>query len=145
MKSDTRKPKASPLGRRLLVIANEAAESEPLLRAVSAHVAGSDTGRVLVVAPAANRTLRRSDVARTAVARRLQGCIALLAQAGIDAEGMIGDADPVQAIEDALRIFAADRLILALLPRERSAAADVAERARARFALPTTQLIVDAA
>jgi hypothetical protein len=145
MRDHTRKPKGNPLGRRLLVIANEAAESEPLLRAVSVHVAGPRTGRVLVVAPAANRTLRQSDVARTAVVRRLQACIALLAQAGIDAEGMIGDADPVQAIEDVLRIFPADRLILALLPRERSAAADVAERARARFALPTTQLVVDVA
>lgn len=113
--------------------------------------ADAATSRVLVVAPALNSRLRHwfsdSDRARTAAVRRLQACIVSLAHAGLDAEGMIGDADPLQALEDALRIFPADRLIVATLPQERSnwLARDVAERGRRRFGLPTTHLVVEPA
>jgi hypothetical protein len=139
-----------PRGRRLLVLANAAAPSGGLLAAVRAQAADTATSRVLVVAPALNSRVRHwfsdSDRARTAAVRRLQACIVALARAGLSAEGMIGDADPLQALEDALRIFPADRLIVATLPQERSnwLARDVAERAR-RFGLPTTHLVVEPA
>jgi hypothetical protein len=151
MRDDSEWPSGMPpSGRRLLVIADGAATSERLRNAVGAHVAEAPAGRVLVVAPAGNSRLRHerpaSDSARSAAVRRLQACIDRLAEDGIEAEGMIGDANPVQAIDDALRIFPADRVIVAMLPQERSApgGADVAEQARARFELPTTQLFVDA-
>ena len=58
--------------------------------------------------------------------------------AGIDASGEIGDGDPLQAIEDALRTFAPDELVISTHPEGRShwLERDVVSGARERFALP---------
>ena len=40
--------------------------------------------------------------------------------AGIEARGEIGDGDPLQAIEDALRTFAPDELVISTHPEGRS-------------------------
>ena len=54
-------------------------------------------------------------------------------------EGRVGDADPLQAIADALPTFPADEIVISA-GRERSAehVADLVSRARERFALPTS-------
>ena len=62
----------------------------------------------------------------------------------VDSE--VGDTDPVQAIEDALRTFPADELLLVTRPDddagwlEEGAAAEAFER----FSLPVTHLVVGA-
>ena len=55
--------------------------------------------------------------------------------AGIDARGEVGDGDPLQAIEDALRTFAPDELVISTHPEGRSNWLErgVVERARERF------------
>jgi GABA permease len=65
--------------------------------------------------------------------------------AGLEAEGEIGDGDPLQAIEDALRTFQPDELIVSTHPLGRSHWLErgVVEAARERFALPLTHVIVD--
>jgi GABA permease len=65
--------------------------------------------------------------------------------AGLDAGGEIGDGDPVQAIEDALRTFRPDELIVSTHPPGRSLWLEraVIERARERFDLPLTHVVVD--
>ena len=65
--------------------------------------------------------------------------------AGVDATGEIGDADPMQAIEDALRTFRPDELVVSTLPRGRSRWLErgVVEQARERFDLPLTHVVVE--
>jgi hypothetical protein len=61
-------------------------------------------------------------------------------------EARVGDTDPVQAIEDALREFPADELIVVTPPGEDAGwlEKDAAEEAFARFNLPITHLVVEA-
>jgi hypothetical protein len=71
---------------------------------------------VLVLAPATNNPLAEwlSDVeeARFDAQRRLALSLGTLAAAGLEARGSVGDPDPVQAVEDELRTFAASELVL---------------------------------
>src|SRR5262249_12265546 len=75
---------------------------------------GLPNGDVLVVAPALNSRLRHwlSDdgVARGRASDRVASFVAGLERRGVRAEGRVGDADPMQAIADALAIFPADEI-----------------------------------
>jgi hypothetical protein len=64
---------------------------------------------------------------------------------GLDATGEIGDGDPVQAIEDAVRTFQPDELIVSTHPAGRSHWLErgVVEKARELFELPVTHVVVD--
>ena len=64
---------------------------------------------------------------------------------GIPAQGDIGDGDPVQAMEDALRLFPANEVIISTHPYGRSnwLERNVIERARERFPVPITHVVVD--
>jgi hypothetical protein len=137
-------------GRRILVISNETVTGTVLHQAIRFR-AHNVSGEVLVVAPALNSRLRHwmSDVdgARRAAEARLEACLRRLAAAGIHARGEIGDGDPLQAIADALSVFAADEIVIATHPEERShwLAHDLVGRARARFAPPVLHIVVDVA
>jgi hypothetical protein len=63
---------------------------------------------------------------------------------GVDVESRVGDSDPVKAIEDALRTFSADELIVVTLPDEDATWLEKgsAETALKRFSLPVTHLVV---
>ena len=65
--------------------------------------------------------------------------------AGLDATGEIGDGDPLQAVEDAMRTFRPDELVVSTHPPGRSHWLErgVVERAEERFALPLTHVVVD--
>jgi hypothetical protein len=70
--------------------------------------------------------------------------IASLAAAGIDARGQVGDADLLQAIEDALRSFPADRVLLVTEDRVRDRGdSRAAAELRRRLDLPLTQLAAE--
>ena len=111
-----------PRTRRILVIANETLGGAALHEAVTASA--RDGGKVLVVTPALNERLRHwlsdSDEARRRASERLLACLAALESADVDAEGMIGDADPQQAALDALALFPADEIVVATHPEGRS-------------------------
>ena len=64
---------------------------------------------------------------------------------GFDADGDIGDDDPVQAMEDALRRFPADEVIISTHPPGRSnwLERDVVERAREGLDIQVTHVVVD--
>jgi hypothetical protein len=132
--------------RRVLVISNETVEADVLRDTIAAH---ARTVEVVVVAPALNSRLRHwlsdEDPARCAAEARLAGCVEALARAGVDVDGWVGDADPMQAIADALAVFRADELLIATHPEERSnwLAHDLVGRACARFSLPVVHLVVD--
>ena len=61
------------------------------------------------------------------------------------AEGEVGDAYPLTAIEDALRIFGADEVIISTHPEGRSQWLErgVVRAARERFDVPITHVVVD--
>ncbi len=71
---------------------------------------------VLVVAPARTSLLDRwaddLDAARFESQRLLTVSLASLAAAGIEAEGRVGDGDPLRAAEDALRTYAAAEVVV---------------------------------
>ena len=104
---------------------------------------------MLVVTPALNTRIRHwtsdEDMARTAAQIRLDESLAALSADGIDAHGTVGDDDPCQAIEDALRVFAADEIVFSTHPPGRSNWLErgVVERVRERFDLPITHVVVD--
>ncbi len=133
---------------RVLVVANETVGGAQLLDTIRERIAGR-TARVLVVCPALNSPLRHwasdEDDARTRAQERLDASLATMQGAGIQAAGEIGDGDPIQAIEDALRTFRPDELIVSTHPPGRSHWLErgVVEKARERFALPVTHVVVD--
>ena len=105
---------------------------------------------MLVVSPALNSPLRHwasdEDPARAAgpaAARREPA--AAPARTGSRRSGEVGDADPLQAIEDALRTFGADEIIISTHPEGRSHWLErgVVSGARERFAVPITHVVVD--
>jgi nucleotide-binding universal stress UspA family protein len=104
---------------------------------------------VLVVSPALNSKLRHwtsdEDAARASAEKRLGRSIAQLEALGISARGEVGDADPLQAIEDALRTFGADLIVISTHPEGRSNWLErgVVTSARERFTVPITHVVVD--
>jgi GABA permease len=134
--------------RRILVVANETVGGPELLAEVRARSEGV-AEKVLVVCPALNSPLRHwvsdEDDARRAAQERLDASLASMRAVGIDASGEIGDGDPLQAIEDAVRTFAPDELIVSTHPEGRSHWLErgVVDRARERFDLPVLHVVVD--
>ena len=142
-------PPPHPEGeRRILVVANETVGGARLLEQIRERSEGVHE-HVLVVVPALNSPLKHwvsdEDGAREAAQQRLEASLAAMREAGIDARGEVGDSDPLQAIEDALRTFAPDELIISTHPAERSHWLErgVVVGARERFALPVTHVVVD--
>ena len=132
---------------RLLVVANETLAGRALLETI-ARRAGDGGAEVLVVCPALNSRLRHwaSDDAgaRQAASDRLVQSLATLAALGIDARGEVGDADPVQAMEDALRTWPADEIVVSTHPPGRSTWLERrVTHAAGRFRLPVTHVVVD--
>ena len=134
--------------RRILVVANETVGGRVLREEIEQRAA-EYREHVLVVAPALNTPLRHwvsdEDEAREAARRRLEQTVARLREEGINARGEVGDADPLQAIEDAVRMFGPDEVIISTHPEGRSNWLErgVVTGARERFAVPITHVVVD--
>lgn len=128
---------------KLLVLTSEPVSAEQLREAVGAQIAPERT-EVLVVAPAlaenplkfwlsdADGAIARAAAVRTKTVRGLE-------RGGVTAVGDTGEADPVQAIADALQTFPAERIVLFTHADEERRRyredVDVAEL-RERFGLP---------
>jgi hypothetical protein len=148
LSTDTRSP-AKP-GRKagILVVANEALEEAVLPAVVGPAVASGPSGAVLVIAPALNSRLRHwvsdEDEARRRAGLRLDRSLEALEAVGIEAEGRVGDADPLQAIADALTEFVAGEIVIASAHsgRPHRLTRDLAERTRRRFAPPVREIVV---
>jgi nucleotide-binding universal stress UspA family protein len=138
----------SPGEHRILVVANETVGAATLRARIEAAVGGKQT-QVLVVCPALNSPLRHwasdEDGARAAAQQRLTTSLERLAADGIDARGEVGDGHPLQAIEDALRTFGADEIIISTHPLGRSHWLEqgLVDHARERFPVQITHVVVD--
>jgi len=134
--------------RRILVIANETVGGRTLREMIRERSEGV-RAEILVVTPALNSPLRHwasdEDDARAAAQDRLDASLARLASVGLRARGEVGDGDTLQAMEDALRTFGADEIILSTHPEGRSHWLErgVVAKARERFAVPITHVVVD--
>ena len=130
------------------MIANETVGGERLREEIRSRSEGVDE-HVFVVCPALNSPLRHwasdEDGARVQAQERLNTSLSRLRQAGVDARGEIGDAEPLQAMEDALRLFGADEIIISTHPEGRSHWLEkgIVDAARERFAVPITHVVVD--
>jgi hypothetical protein len=92
--------------------------------------------RVLVVAPADTSTLRHwtSDIdrAREQARARMKDVVSRAREVQLEAIGVVGDDDPLAAIDDALRTFGGDEVVAATSDPELLAAL------RERYAIPVT-------
>jgi nucleotide-binding universal stress UspA family protein len=136
--------------KRILVVANETVAGEALRDEIVQRARGGDAD-VLVVAPALNTRLRHwtsdEDSARAEAQARLDESLAALADAGVSARGQVGDDDPIQAIDDALRTFGADEIVVSTHPPGRSnwLEKDLVGRARERYDCAIAHVVVDLA
>jgi hypothetical protein len=124
---------------RILAVANETVEGALLHDAIRLRARSVPSAEVLVIAP----TLDSSGQ----VEARLARCLERLARAGVEASGWVDEANPLIAIEGALRAFPADEIIIATHPQGRShwLARNLVERARRRFSQPILHVVVDGA
>jgi hypothetical protein len=119
------------------------------LREILRRKAADVNERILVVCPALNTQVRTwtsdEDGARAAAQDRLDASLARLRQDGVQASGEVGDGDPLQAIEDAIRTFQPEEIVISTHPEGRShwLERNVVGAARDRFDLPITHVVVD--
>ena len=143
-------PLAGSDERRVLVVANETVGGQELLSAIST-LAISQKTTFRVVCPALNSRLKTftsdEDPAREAAQLRLDATIARLASVGIDATGEVGDGDPLVALDDAVRTFGPNEIVISTHPPGKSNWLErgVVDSVRARYDVPVTHVVVDLA
>jgi hypothetical protein len=137
------------VSRRILVVTTAPVDGEVLRERVLEH-AGNGNPEVRVVATASDLSpldwlANAEDDARAEAERRAGDVGRAVAPESDRVEAEVGDTDPVQAIEDALRTFAADELLLVTRRGDDAGWLEegAAAEALARFKLPVTHLLVD--
>jgi GABA permease len=137
---------------RLLVVANETVGGSALLEEIGARCRGRDC-EILVITPAlaasrADHWASDIDEAIVLARQRMELSVIEIGQKlDLKARGEIGDSDPNVAIEDALRVFPADEIVISTHPPETSRWLErgVVERARDEIDLPIAHVVVDLA
>jgi len=139
-----------PDERRVLVVANETVQGEELLSTIST-LALIERTQFLVVCPALNSRLKTftsdEDPARAAARARLDVTLARLASVGIEASGEVGDGDPLVAVDDAMRTFGPNEIVISTHPPGKSNWLErgIVESVRARYDVPVTHVVVELA
>ena len=135
--------------RRILVVANQTAAGRELLEEIGNRCRGHKA-EVMLVSPAlvgsrAERWASDIDEGLDLARQRMARSVAALRSIGVEVDAEVGDPDPNMAIEDALRVFPADEIIISTLPPEQSRwlEHEVVERTRREVELPMTHVIVD--
>lgn len=135
--------------RRILVVANQTATGRELLEEIGNRCRGQRC-EVMLVSPAlvgsrAERWASDIDEGLDLARRRMARSVTALRGIGIEVRAEVGDPDPNMAIEDALRVFPADEIVISTLPPEQSRwlEHEVVERTRREVELPMTHVIVD--
>lgn len=134
---------------RLLVVANETVGGEALLAEIRERCLDRDC-EILVITPAlavsrAEHWASDVDEAMELARQRMELSLIEIDKLGLKARGEIGDSDPNIAIEDALRAFPADEIVISTHPPHRSRWLEhgVVDRARDEIDLPITHVVVD--
>ena len=137
--------------RRILVVANQTAAGRELLDEITNRCRGQRC-QVMLVSPAlvgsrAARWASDVDEGMDLARERMARSISALRGVGVEVRAEVGDPDPNMAIEDALRVFPADEIVISTLPPKQSRwlEHEVVERTRREVDLPMTHVVVDLA
>ena len=133
--------------KRILVVANETVAGKPLIDAVRRRADG-DSVHVHVISPQnqpKHGYVIYDEHVREAAQNRLEMTLALLREAGVEADGEVMDPDPYSAVMDALGEEDYDEIIISTHPETRSGwlrqgLVDRVERAARR---PVEHVVVD--
>jgi hypothetical protein len=105
---------------RVLVVANRTAATPPLLDAVRERAARGDCAFTLLVphtSSGLHRLVDPEDQGQSEAEQTLELALPLLEEAaGAHVEGMVGDAEPLAAIQDAVNLHGFDEIIISTLP-----------------------------
>ena len=150
-RDDPQQGQGTPRDFRLLVVATSSNISEPVRREIDRRAAGRPTKTMVVVpalagsrfeqaAGAVDEAIAHADEQREPAAEEAR-------EAGVQlvTEPRIGDSDPILAIEDALREFPAEEILIVTRPAEDAAwmEEDLFDRARERFSQPIAHFVLD--
>lgn len=135
--------------RRVLVLANETVAGQAVLDEV--RYRGGPRAQVLVVSPVLVKSRlghllgTARDAALDQARDRLNASVAAMVEAGLDAEGHLSDSDPHQALDDGIRMFRPDEVIVSTHPPARSTWLEnqVVARAREAYEIPVHHVVVD--
>jgi hypothetical protein len=108
--------------KRVLVVANETVAGKPLIDAVKRAAAGGEA-QVHVICPQnqpKHGYVIYDSMVRDAAENRVKMTVALLREAGIEADGEVMDPDPYAAVMDALGDQEYDEIIVSTHPETRS-------------------------
>jgi hypothetical protein len=133
--------------KRILVVANETVAGKPLIDAVRARAAGDEVD-VHVICPQnqpRHGYVIYDSMVRDAADNRLKMTIALLREAGIEADGEVMDPDPYAAVMDALGERDYDEIIISTHPETRSGwlREGLVDRVRRAARRPVEHVVVD--
>jgi hypothetical protein len=126
---------------KVLVVANRTADSDEVHAALVTRAQDGPID-VTLVAPAAWEVVDPHGGRQSAL-RRLNAALTRLAAAGITARGVVGDADPVAAVQDIWDAERFDEVIVATLPHHLSRwiGLDLPHRVERLTGLPTRHVI----
>jgi hypothetical protein len=133
--------------KRILVVANETVAGKPLIDAVRARAAGEEVD-VHVICPQnqpRHGYVIYESMVRDATENRLKMTIALLREAGIEADGEVMDPDPYAAVMDALGEQDYDEIVISTHPETRSGwlREGLVDRVRRAARRPVEHVVVD--
>jgi GABA permease len=125
----------------LLVIANRTVESTEIRDAIIDRAAAGPV-HVTLVAPASGGADSVRDC-RIKTAQRLERAVQRLREAGVPVEGVVGDTDPIVAVQDAWDPRRFDEVIVATLPTgvPRWMASDLPHRVERLTAARVTHIV----
>lgn len=136
---------------RVLVVANETVGGGVLLDEIRSRCGERDCEvRLVIPVQPSSRAAHLSgdiDEAIELARQRMELSVIEIESHGIKAKGEVGEAEPNVALEDALRSFPADEVIISTHPPQRSRWLEkgVVTRAREDVDLPITHVVVDLA
>ena len=126
--------------RSYLIVANQTLTSESLQEAITARLADGPirTHVVVPLSPVGGRLTWDEQESRAVAQTRLDDVLARLREMGCEADGEVGDRDPVMAVRDSLRGREVDEVIVSTLPRglSRWLGEDVPSRLRDSVQVP---------
>jgi hypothetical protein len=131
---------------RLLVVANQTLEGHELHEQLLGRVPRPELRMVApILISRVHYAMSDIDTELTLARRRLDASIRWAGAEGFEVSGEVCPDGPLVAIEDQLRKFAADEIVISTHPPGRSNWLDagVVERARAELDIPITHVVVD--
>jgi len=133
--------------KRVLVVANETVAGQPLIDAVRRRAEGEQL-RAHVISPQnqpKHGYVIYDEHVRDAAQNRLEMTLALLREAGIEADGEVMDPDPYSAVMDALGEQDYDEIVISTHPETRSGwlRQGLVDRVRRAARRPVEHVVVD--